>query len=104
MTFTRFSFCLVVLFCLASALGLSARALQAAPADSNPVSGFCVLFGTTTPFDAATLSQLYPTHATYVRQFTRATESLVRQGFLLPADAEDALFTAQQAPVPDPAG
>jgi hypothetical protein len=75
-----------------------------APADSNPVSGFCVLFGTTTPFDAATLSQLYPTHATYVRQFTRATESLVRQGFLLPADAEDALFTAQQAPVPDPAG
>ena len=31
MTFPRFSFCLVVLLCLASALGLSARALQAAP-------------------------------------------------------------------------
>jgi F-type H+-transporting ATPase subunit b len=31
LTFPRFSFCLVVLLCLASALGLSARALQAAP-------------------------------------------------------------------------
>jgi F-type H+-transporting ATPase subunit b len=38
LTFSRFSFCLVVLFCLASALGLPARALQAAPADSNPAA------------------------------------------------------------------
>jgi F-type H+-transporting ATPase subunit b len=38
LTFTRFSFCLVVLFCLASALGLSAQALQAAPADANPAA------------------------------------------------------------------
>jgi F-type H+-transporting ATPase subunit b len=38
LTFSRFSFCLFVLFCLASALGLSARALQAAPADSNPAA------------------------------------------------------------------
>jgi F-type H+-transporting ATPase subunit b len=36
LTFPRFSFCLVVLLCLASALGLSARALQAAPADPHP--------------------------------------------------------------------
>ena len=38
MTFSRFSFCLVVLFCLAGALGLPARAFQAAPADSNPAA------------------------------------------------------------------
>lgn len=38
MTFPRFSFCLVVLFCLAGALGLPARALQAAPADSSPAA------------------------------------------------------------------
>jgi F-type H+-transporting ATPase subunit b len=38
LTFSRFSFCLVVLFCLAGALGLPARALQAAPADSNPTA------------------------------------------------------------------
>ena len=75
-----------------------------APADTNPVSLFCRLFGTTTPFGAATLAKLYPTHAAYVQQFTAATERLARQGFLLPADEQDALFTAQQAPVPGPAG
>jgi len=73
------------------------------PADSNPVSLFCVLFGITTPLDTATLSALYPTHAAYVQKFTEATESLARQGFLLPGDEQDALFTAQEAPVPGPA-
>ncbi len=73
------------------------------PADTNPVSGFCVLFGTTTPFSAATLSRLYPTHADYVRAFTAAANRLARQGFLLPADRAEALFAAEQAPVPAPA-
>jgi hypothetical protein len=73
------------------------------PADTNPVSGFCVLFGTTTPFTAATLSRLYPTHADYVRAFTAAADRLARQGFLLPADRAALLFTAEQAPVPAPA-
>jgi hypothetical protein len=71
------------------------------PANTDPVSAFCVLFGTTTPFDAATLSRLYPTHAAYVQAFTKATVRLARQGFLLPADEQDALYTAQQAPVPE---
>ena len=70
------------------------------PADSQPVSIFCVLFGTTTPFSPATRAALYPTHATYVRAFTQATLRLQRQGFLLPEDAQEALFLAQQAPVP----
>ncbi|HEY3750213.1 MAG TPA: alpha/beta hydrolase domain-containing protein [Pseudonocardiaceae bacterium] len=70
------------------------------PADTNPVSGFCVLFGTAVPFDAATLAKLYPTHADYVRAFTGATLSLARQGFLTQDDVADALFGAQQAPVP----
>ena len=74
-----------------------------APADSNPVSLFCVLFGTTTPLDTATLNALYPTHSVYVQKFTKATERLARQGFLLPGDEQDALFTAQQAPIPGPA-
>jgi Alpha/beta hydrolase domain len=73
------------------------------PADTNPVSGFCVLFGTTTPFSAATLSRLYPTHADYVRAFTAATTRLARQGFVLPADRSALLFAAEQAPVPAPA-
>lgn len=70
------------------------------PADTNPISIFCVLFGTTTPFDQATLAALYPNHAAYVRAFTAATLRLARAGFMLPADEQDALFTAQQAPVP----
>jgi hypothetical protein len=71
-------------------------------ADTSPVSSFCVLFGTTTPFDAATLAQLYPTHGTYVQAFTVATKNLARHGFLLPADEQEALFLAVQAPVPAP--
>ncbi|HEY1574105.1 MAG TPA: alpha/beta hydrolase domain-containing protein [Pseudonocardiaceae bacterium] len=70
------------------------------PADTNPVSGFCVLFGTAVPFDAATLARLYPTHADYVRAFTAATLGLARQGFLTQDDVADALFGAQQAPIP----
>jgi Alpha/beta hydrolase domain len=69
-------------------------------ADANPNSRFCILFGTTTPFSPATLAALYPTHAAYVRAFTAATAALVRQGFLLPADAADAVFGAARAPVP----
>jgi hypothetical protein len=75
-----------------------------APADTSPISAFCRLFGTTTPFDAATLARLYPSHAAYVRAFTAATGNLAAQGFLLPADEQAALFTAEQAPVPAPAG
>jgi F-type H+-transporting ATPase subunit b len=38
LTLPRFSFYLLILFCLASALGLPARALQAAPSDSSPTA------------------------------------------------------------------
>ncbi len=38
MTFPRFSFYLVVLLCLAGALGVRARALQTAPADPGPAA------------------------------------------------------------------
>jgi hypothetical protein len=69
-------------------------------ADADPVSIFCVLFGTTTPFTAATLSMLYPDHRRYVEKFAAATKQLARQGFLLPEDEQMALFLAEQAPVP----
>ncbi|MCJ7436991.1 MAG: hypothetical protein MUP97_04415 [Acidimicrobiia bacterium] len=38
---------------------------------------FCRVFGTTVPFDAATLSSLYPTHADYVAKFNQATDRAV---------------------------
>ena len=48
---------------------------------------FCLLFGTTTPFDAQTLTALYPTHDAYVSAFNAATARAVQAGFILPPDA-----------------
>ena len=61
--------------------------------------GFCSLFGTTTAFDAARLSSLYPTHRDYVTAFSKATDRLQRDGFLLPADAKEAKADASRSAV-----
>ena len=50
-------------------------------------STFCFLFGTTTPFDAATLASLYPKHSAYVSAFSKATSNAVKAGFILKPDA-----------------
>ena len=55
--------------------------------DPNTGGTFCGLFGTTTPFDAATLAAVYPTHADYVARFDQATDRALRAGFLLAPDA-----------------
>jgi hypothetical protein len=47
----------------------------------------CLLFGTTTPFDAATLASLYPTHDAYVSAFDLATRRALRSRFLVAHDA-----------------
>jgi len=49
-------------------------------------AAFCGLFGTTVPFDAATLAGLYPTHDAYVSAVMNATRTAVRAGFILKAD------------------
>lgn len=51
------------------------------------VFSFCIAFGTTTPFDAATLSSLYPTHSAYTKAFNTATNSAKKKGFILGPDA-----------------
>jgi hypothetical protein len=50
-------------------------------------SVFCILFGSTEPFDAATLATLYPTHRDYVAAFKKATRRAVRDGFIRKKDA-----------------
>jgi hypothetical protein len=57
---------------------------------SGELPGFslCSLFGTTAPFDAATLAALYPDHNAYVAFFNAATDQAVRAGFILQPDAE----------------
>lgn len=60
--------------------------------DSSPI---CSLFGSTTPFDAATLAELYPTKAAYLSAFTASTEAAVDAGFILRPEA-DAMITAAE--------
>jgi len=48
----------------------------------------CRLLGTTTLFDAATLTSLHPSHRAYVARYDKATRNAVRAGFLLKPDAK----------------
>jgi hypothetical protein len=59
---------------------------------------FCSLFGSTTPFDAATLAALYGDTASYATAVEQATAAAVDAGFLLPADA--ALINGAAADTP----
>ncbi|MFN8037210.1 MAG: alpha/beta hydrolase domain-containing protein [Acidimicrobiia bacterium] len=63
-------------------------------------SVICSLFGSVTPFDAATLQQLYPTHADYVAKVTRSARRTVGNGFMLRPDAAIIVAQARRAPVP----
>ena len=69
--------------------------LSGEPAPGGPP--FCRLFGSTTPFDAATLARLYPTHDSYVEAFTASTEAAVRAGFILRPEADEMIAEAEQS-------
>jgi hypothetical protein len=62
-------------------------------------SNFCSIFGTTKPFDAATLAAKYPTHAAFVKAWNAATDKAVKAGFLLAADAKNVKAAAGQSTV-----
>ncbi len=51
-------------------------------------AGFCGLFGTTVPLDAAALAQRYPDHDAFVAQWNEAVDRAVDAGALLEPDAE----------------
>jgi hypothetical protein len=61
---------------------------------------FCGLFGSTVPFDAATLRSLYPDHQDYVAKVTASAGQAVTAGFLRQGDVAEIVATAQAAPVP----
>ncbi|RFU24609.1 hypothetical protein B7463_g11724, partial [Scytalidium lignicola] len=58
------------------------------------------LFGTTTPFSAATLRSLYPTHSNYVNKVVAAANIAVLQKIILPYRAEQYIQTATTANIP----
>ncbi len=67
----------------------------AAPSPGAP--NFCFLFGHTVPLDGSTLASLYPTHDAFVKKFTAAVDALVRDGYLLKPEADQAKKAAEQS-------
>ena len=66
---------------------------QATPGAQN----FCFLYGNTVPFDDAALRSLYPSHEAYVKRFNAAADALVRDGYWLKPEADEAKAAAAAA-------
>ena len=54
----------------------------------QPGSLICRLFGTTEPFDAATLAALYPTHRSFIASYRKALNEAVKGRWILEPDAK----------------
>jgi hypothetical protein len=65
----------------------------------NTGPGFCRLYGSHTDFDPATLASLYPSHAAYVSAVKAATESNLKTGYILKADADATIAAAQKSDI-----
>ena len=65
----------------------------------NSGSGFCRLYGSHEPFDAATLAALYPTHADYVAKVREAVRANLEAGYILEHDAEQTIREAERSSV-----
>ncbi len=61
---------------------------------------YCLLFGSHTLFDDATLHALYPNHGAYVSLFNHAVNDSLRKGYLLEPDADAMREAAAVSPVP----
>jgi hypothetical protein len=57
--------------------------------------GYCDLFGTHLPFDAAKVKMLYPSRAEYGLAVRRSIDELVHQGFVLKEDAPELFRNAE---------
>jgi hypothetical protein len=64
----------------------------------NP-STICLLLGSTKPFTAARLAQLYPSRAAYVKRYDAAVAATIRAGFALPQDRAALLAFADPSQV-----
>lgn len=85
-----------------SGLGQPSTSAPGQPGGANvslSAGTLCGIFGTTVPFSAAKLKALYPTHSAFVKKWDAATAALVRQGYLLPADARTLDRVAAQSDV-----
>jgi Alpha/beta hydrolase domain len=76
--------------------GANTGAQETAPGGAR---NFCFLFGRTRLFDEATVKSLYPTHDAFVKQYTAATDALVKQGYMLKPEADAARKAAADSKV-----
>jgi hypothetical protein len=65
----------------------------------NAGPGFCRLYGSYEPFDAATIARLYPSHAAYVAKVEEVTEAALNAGYILKAEADRTIADAQASAV-----
>ena len=61
---------------------------------STPVPDLCILYGSHTPLNAATLAQLYQNHHAYVSAVSDVNNDNVEAGYILSDDAEANIFEA----------
>jgi hypothetical protein len=73
------------------------RALSGAPGP-NP-STICLLLGSSKPFTAARLAQLYPSRAVYQQKYNAATDAAIKAGYVLAADRDALLAFAEPSRV-----
>lgn len=74
--------------------------LAALSGDAQPGTLICSLFGVTTPFDEATLMELYADQAAYVAAVEASADAAVGAGFLLPPDAALIKAAAAETEIP----
>ena len=67
---------------------------------SSTGESFCFIAGHETPLDPARLKQLYPDHKTYERKMTADVSKLVKERWILRADADELVAEARRANVP----
>jgi hypothetical protein len=60
----------------------------------------CQLFGETTPFSPAKLSNLYESQAGYLAVYTTSLDRAIAEGFILSADRASLLAQAMQVQFP----
>jgi hypothetical protein len=61
--------------------------------------GFCGLFGTTVPLDAAALAEAYPDHDAFVAAWNESIDAAVEAGVILEPDADHLRSVAEQSTI-----
>jgi hypothetical protein len=69
--------------------------------NSGPVPSLasCFLYGSHTPFNAATLTRLYPSHGAYASAVSHVSHDNVEAGYILQEDAQTDIVDAAHSSV-----